>query len=179
PDSPPQHFDDPVGLTFQVDFAWSKFRNVVSQKSPSGTLTPVYIQHFRPTKPHLRIDDAATNTQIASGTIRTVRISAEAIVNGHKVDIKPLKKWKTQYNYLSPALSPDPTRPSVPVTWITNVSAKLWDFICLDANQIAIAKFSVNWWAVKEVGNFHFQGQVSKEVQDEIVAVGLTILYVM
>lgn len=29
------------------------------------------------------------------------------------------------------------------------------------------------------MGNFHFQGQVSKEVQDEIVAVGLTILYVM
>jgi hypothetical protein len=182
PDSPHQHIEDPRGLTLQVDFAWSKFRNVVSEKSPSGTLTPLYIQHFCATKPNLRIDDAGTNTQIATGTIHAIKISSTATVNGHTILIKPLKRWKTQYNYLSPALSSDPSNPTAPVSWITNVSAKHWDFICLDANQIAIAKFSVNWWALKEVGNFHFEknkAELSKGLRDEVVTAGLTILYVM
>jgi hypothetical protein len=180
PDSPIQHFDTPTGLTLQVDFAWSKFRNIISEKN-GNQLTPVYIQHFRPTKPQLRFDSAPDNVNIASGTINNFSISAECVLNGKTIDLKPLKRWKTQYNYLSTTLSSDPSRP-VAISWITNSSLKIWDFVCLDENQIAVAKFSVNFWAMKEVGNFHFEKSregVSKEVRDEIVVTGLTLLYVM
>lgn len=180
PDSPIQHFDTPTGLTLQVDFAWSKFVNTVSEKD-GDNLTPVYIQHFRPTKPQLRFDSAPDNVNIASGTINNVSISAECTIRSQNITLKPLKRWKTQYNYLSTALSPDPNTPA-PISWIANSSLKIWDFVCLDANQMPIAKFSVNWWAVKQVGNFHFEKSkdaVTREARDEIVVTGITLLYVM
>ncbi|KAF2027855.1 hypothetical protein EK21DRAFT_35689, partial [Setomelanomma holmii] len=172
----PQNFSCPHGLTLQVNFAWSKFRNIVSTKSPSGSLTPLYIQHFRPTKPNLRIEDASSGAEIATGTIHAVRVSAETTVNGNTLHLKPVSRWATHYNYLSPALG------SQQVEWITTVSAKIWDFVCLDSYQLPVAKFSVNLWAVKQVGNFHFEKnaeEVGKEVRDEVVAAELTILYTM
>jgi hypothetical protein len=180
PSSPLKHYDTPTGLTLQVDFAWSKFRNTVSEKNGSS-LTPLYIQHFRPTKPQLRIEDATSNTQIATGTISNISIAAECTIHGQTIAIRPLKRWKTAYNYLSTALSSTST--PVPISWIANSSLKVWGFVCLDsATQTPIAKFSANWWALTEVGNFHFEksgAEVSKEVRDEIVVIGLTIFYVM
>jgi len=180
PGSPLEHYDTPTGLTLQVDFAWSKFRNIISEKNGS-TLTPIYIQHFRPSKPQLRFEDASNNTHMATGTINNVSIAAECTLRGQIIAIKPLKKWQTAYNYLSVALSSTST--PVPISWIANSNLKVWDFVCLDSNtQLPIAKLSVNWWALKQVGNFYFEksaAEVSKEVRDEVVVTGLTILYVM
>ena len=179
-DSPLKHYDTPTGATLQVDFAWSKFRNIVSQKD-GDKLTPVYIQLFRPSKPQLRIEDATTNTQISTGTINNVSIAAECTIHGQKIDLKPLKKWETAYNYLSTTLSS--TGSPIPISWVTSSSLKVWDFVCLDSTtQAPIAKFSVNWWALKQVGNFYFEQSavaLSKEVRDEVVTIGLTIFYVM
>ena len=178
--SPLKHYETPTGLTLQVDFAWSKFRNIISEKTGSS-LTPLYIQHFRPTKPQLRFEDATNKTPIATGTINNVSIAAECTIHGQTLPIKPLKKWKTAYNYLSTNLSSTGT--PVPVSWIANSDMKIWDFVCLDSTtQTPIAKFSVNWWALKQVGNFYFEksaAELPKEVRDEIVVIGLTILYVM
>ncbi|KAL1600881.1 hypothetical protein SLS59_005546 [Nothophoma quercina] len=178
--SPLKHYETSAGLTLQVDFTWSKFRNIISEKSGSS-LTPLYIQHFRPTKPQLRFEDAINNTLIATGTINNVSIAAECTIHGQTLPIKPLKKWKTAYNYLSTNLSSTGT--PVPVSWIANSDMKIWDFVCLDSTtQTPIAKFSVNWWALKQVGNFYFEksaAELPKEVRDEIVVIGLTILYVM
>jgi hypothetical protein len=180
PDSPIQHFDTPTGLTLSVDFAWSKFRNTVSERNGS-IVTPLYIQHFRPSKPQLRFESVADNTDIASGVIHSFSIASEVTLHSKTITLQPLKRWKTQYNYLSTTLSPDPSTPT-PISWITNSSLKIWDFVCLDANQLPIAKFSVNWWALTQVGNFHFEKsreEVTKEVRDEVVVMGLTLLYLM
>jgi hypothetical protein len=62
------------------------------------------------------------------------------------------------------------------------MSMKTWDFVCLDENQIAVAKLSANFWDLKQVGNFYFEAgeeEVSAEMRDEVVVTGLTILYVM
>ncbi|KAH6618954.1 hypothetical protein C7974DRAFT_436264 [Boeremia exigua] len=178
--SPPRHFETPSGATLQVDFAWSKFHNIVSEKD-GDRLVPVYIQHFRPTKPQLRIEDASTKTQISTGIINSVSIASECTVHGQQLNIKPLKKWKTAYNYLSTTLSS--TESPIPITWIATSSLKIWDFVCIDSTtQAPIARFSVNWWAIKQVGNFHFEQSAAalpREVRDEVVTVGLTILYVM
>lgn len=178
--SPPRNYDTPAGAVLQVDFAWSKFRNIISEKN-GDKLTPIYIQHFRPTKPQMRIEDAATNTTISTGTINNFSIAAECTVHGQPIAIKPLKKWKTAYNYLSTTLSS--TDSPVAITWIATCSLKVWDFVCIDSTtQTSIAKFSANWWALKEVGNFHFEQSVaalSNEIRDEVVTVGLTIFYVM
>ena len=50
------------------------------------------------------------------------------------------------------------------------------------ATQEAIAKFSVNLWALKQVGNIYFERseqEVGEGLRDEVVVTGLTLLYVM
>lgn len=171
----------PNGLTLQIDFAWSKFRNVVSEKD-GLQLTPLYIQHFRALKPNLLFDRAADNTQFATGTINNISIAASCTIGTQTIPIKPLKRWKTQYNYLSNAFS-TPSSPAIPISWIANSTLKTWDFVCLDATtQMPIAKFAVNFWAMVQVGNIYFEKskkEVSEAMRDEVVVTGLTILYVM
>lgn len=184
-ESSPLEYDTsttPHGLHLRVDFSWRKWKNQISEKN-GGHLEPVYIQHFRAFKPHLKFNSITDGPNIASGTINYVSISAECQIHGRHIDLKPLKRWKTHYNYLSPAAAPTSDADPVPVCWIANSSLKLWDFVCLDARtQMPIAKFSVNWWAVTQVGNFYFEKpkeSVSKELRDEVVVTGLTLLYVM
>lgn len=173
------HPDTSQGLTLQIDFAWSKFRNQISEKN-GDHLEPLYIQHFRPAKPQLRFESVSDNSHIASGTIHSFSISADCTIRGHEIALKPLKRWKTEYNYLSKTLASGSG--PVPITWIANSSMKIWDFVCLNANQLPIAKFSVNIWALKQVGNIYFEkskADISVEVRDEVVVTGVTLLYVM
>ncbi|KAI4643381.1 uncharacterized protein J4E78_009850 [Alternaria triticimaculans] len=167
----------PSGLTLQVDFAWSKFRNIVASKGAGQQLTPLYVQHFRPAKPQLRFERASDQTIIAKGTIHSFSISGDCIIHGQEVILKPLKRWKTKYNYLSQALD------GVPITWTANSTMKVWDFVCINsATQESIAKFSVNLWAMKQVGNFYFENaedKVTETLRDEVVVTGLTLLYLM
>ncbi|KAI4621937.1 hypothetical protein J4E81_010914 [Alternaria sp. BMP 2799] len=165
------------GLILQVDFAWSKFRNVVASKGADQQLTPLYVQHFRPAKPQLRFERASDHTIIAKGTIHSFSISGDCIIHGQEVILKPLKRWKTKYNYLSHALG------GIPITWTANSTMKVWDFVCINsATQESIAKFSVNLWAMKQVGNFYFEKteeEVTEALRDEVVVTGLTLLYLM
>ncbi|KAI4615378.1 uncharacterized protein J4E87_009271 [Alternaria ethzedia] len=186
----------PSGLTLQVDFAWSKFRNIVASKGAGQQLTPLYVQHFRPAKPQLRFERASDQTIIAKGTIRksaygtskkhsdsvlrrldSFSISGDCIIHGQEVILKPLKRWKTKYNYLSHALG------GIPITWTANSTMKVWDFVCINsATQESIAKFGVNLWAMKQVGNFYFEeteDEVTEALRDEVVVTGLTLLYLM
>ena len=39
------HASASQGLHLVVDFAWSKFRNIINQKTPDGRIEPVYVQH--------------------------------------------------------------------------------------------------------------------------------------
>ncbi|KAH7359794.1 hypothetical protein BKA66DRAFT_445125 [Pyrenochaeta sp. MPI-SDFR-AT-0127] len=180
-ESNPMKSDTAYGLTLQVDFAWSKFRNLIGEKN-GDKLEPLYIQHFRPTKPQLRFESVQDSSQIASGSINTFSISGDCTIRDYEIDLKPLKRWKTQYNYLSHAFASSPNAGPVPISWIANANMKIWDFVCLDANQLPIAKFSVNLWAIKQVGNFHFEKskkEISEALRDEIVVTGITLLYIM
>jgi hypothetical protein len=50
------------------------------------------------------------------------------------------------------------------------------------ATQEPIAKFGVNIWAMKQVGNIYFEkseSNIEEKLRDEVVVTGLTILYVM
>lgn len=169
------------GLALQVDFAWSKFRNTVSEKN-GDDLKPLYIQHFRPTKPQLRFESAIDGSNIATGIIHSFSISGDCTIRGYEINLKPLKRLKTQYNYLSRAFASGTNSVPVAITWTANCSLKRWNFICLDSDQLPIAKFSVNVWALKEVGNIYFEKskeEISEEVRDEVVITGLTLFYVM
>ncbi|KAF2126575.1 hypothetical protein P153DRAFT_297872 [Dothidotthia symphoricarpi CBS 119687] len=160
--------------TLQIDFSWTAFQNRVSLKTDT-TLQPLYTQHFRTLKPQLRFDSAPSNTPIATATIPSISITPSCTLHGRSLPLTPLSRWKTAYGYTSNVHSTEP----VTMSWIANSSMKTWDFVCLDAAQLPVAKFSVNFWALKQVGMMYFQRVVSEEERDEIVVTGLTVLYLM
>jgi len=164
-------------LTLQVNYIWGKFRNEIFSKDADGHVTPLYDMHFRLLKPQLRFIRVVDKAQIAKGTVNGFSISGECMIHDRKLTLKPLKRWKTQYNYLSHALD------GVPISWIANSSMTVWDFVCVNSvTQEPIAKFAVNLWALKNVGNFYFEKSaedIPDGLRDEVVVVGLTLLYTM
>ncbi|RMZ71826.1 hypothetical protein GMOD_00009169 [Pyrenophora seminiperda CCB06] len=166
------------GLTLKVNYIWGKFRNEIFSQDPDGHLTPLYTMNCGFLKPQLRFTRAGDKTQvIAQGTINSFSISAVCLIHGQKLVLKPLKRWKTHYNYLSHALR------GVPISWIANSSMKVWDFVCINSvTQEPIAKFAVNLWAARNVGNFYFEKsaeEVPEGLRDEVVVTGLTLMYTM
>lgn len=179
-DPPPPMSQD--GLVLEVNFGWLQFRNTISERD-GNSLVPRYVQHFKPSKPQLRFNSADDKTQIGFGTVNHVSITGECTVDGHKIELKPLKRWATKYNYLSHAFAAqsDPATP-VPITWTGIGGFKIWSFVCLDANQLPIAKFSANVWAWKSVGKIQFEkkeDELSEEQKNEVVVTGLTVFYMM
>lgn len=55
------------------------------------------------------------------------------------------------------------------------------DFICLNEQKEAVAKFSCNIWGVKHIGNIEFVGELAHDqaAREEIAIVGMTLMYCM
>jgi hypothetical protein len=179
---PQSRFSAPDGLVLRVDFSWTKFRNIISEDN-GQSLTTRYVQHFRSTKPQLRFSSADNGKQMGEGSFHQISISGECMVNGRAIELRPLKRWKTRYNFLSLAFaSPSAPKTLVPLTWTAVSGFKTWNFICLDKNQLPIAQFAANWWAMKAVGKFQFERSretLSDAQRDEVVITGLTLMYMM
>lgn len=90
-----------------------------------------------------------------------------------------MKRFKTEYSHLSNVYSE--TDEPATMTWTSKSDFKTWDFICLDPQQLPVAKFSANIWAVKKVGNIEFLGPKagSEAAREEILVTGLTLFYCM
>ncbi|KAL8820042.1 MAG: hypothetical protein Q9223_001648 [Gallowayella weberi] len=165
--------------TLQVDFTWRKGKAYIS--ALSSPADPLYIVHYQAWKcPHIIVKSATSDATIGSGTLQAVSINAKIQVHGRKGTLKALKRWKTAYTHLSYALADNPDSP-VAMTWASSSGFKTWDFVCLDEQQMPVAKFSANWWSLKKIGNIEFLGPraASTALREEIVVTGLTLLYCM
>ncbi|KAJ5619086.1 hypothetical protein N7510_003070 [Penicillium lagena] len=163
----------------KVDFAWSKFKGLITDANDPHS-KPLYIVGFQMLlPPHLTFKSGETDTTVGTGTLHAVDISPDYELNGFKGTIKAQKRFKTAYTHQSHAYSN--TDSPVTMTWTSNSGFKTWDFVCMDENQIAVAKFSANMWAVKKVGQIEFLGPKANDpaVRDEIVVTGVTLAYCM
>jgi len=164
--------------SLQVDFSWKKLKALVTEDNGNGP-KPVYIADCKSMKihPELHFQHAENEEEFAVGTIHPISIDADAIFRGQPIKIKATKRWRTKYEHLSYAYSSTPTV----LSWVSDSDFKTWDFICLDPNQLPIAKFSAKIWALKKFGNIEFLGEATenKEMREEIVVVGLTLFSCM
>ncbi|KAL8720195.1 MAG: hypothetical protein Q9181_007950 [Wetmoreana brouardii] len=174
PESSPSH------PTLQADFTWRKWQAVISDRSNPSK--PIYIVHYRPfaISSQIVFKSATDDTTVGTGTLHAFSINADYKLHGRKGQIKALKRWKTAYTHLSSAYSDTDTSLTA-MTWASSSNFKTWDFICLDSQQMPVAKFSANLWAVKKIGQIEFLGPkaTSAAVRDEIVVTGLTLMYCM
>lgn len=172
--------------TLKVDFSWKKFKIGITTEDEEPMYT-VDVKMFK--APHLIFRSATTDATIGTGSIHTFSIDASCELHGSHppFKVKAMRRFQTVYSYPSYAYSSaatniDNNNASNPVTmtWTATCGLKTWKFICLDEQQLPVAKLSVNEWAVKKVGKFEFLGSATTDaMRDEIVVTGLTLFYCM
>lgn len=176
--SPQLKSDSASSPILQVDFTWAKLQARITQKDKPSE--PLYLVDFHTIKsPHLVFKSPADGTTVGSGTLRAISIDADYEVHGRKGTLKALKRFKTMYTHLSHTFSE--TDSPVAMTWTSSCGFKTWDFICLDEQQMPVAKFSADTWAMKKVGNIELIGPkaTSPAARDEIVVIGMTLFNCM
>ncbi|KAL5325315.1 hypothetical protein ACEPPN_006440 [Leptodophora sp. 'Broadleaf-Isolate-01'] len=167
----------------QVNFSWRKFESLVSEKvEGGGSPKPLYIvdYHTLKIKPRLIFKSIADDSTIGTGTLHPISINADVEIRGQATELQATSRIKTQYMHLSHNFS-DTDKP-VPMTWSSDCGFKTWDFVCLDPNQMPVARFAANVWAVKKVGNIEFLGErtaMSEAAREEIIITGITLFSCM
>lgn len=188
-----------------VDFSWRKFKAIIYE-GDTVKGTPLYTLNYR-ILGRLKLifkrisnpaalakisseetsniaddtgDDNAPNSDIiGKGTIRIVHIDADYEVHGRSDKLVAQKRWRTEYTHRSKAMSNDGKL--VTMHWLSDSDFKTWDFICVDENQLPVAKCSVNIWALKTIGKIEFMGPKAHDraFQEEIMVTSLTLAYCM
>ncbi|KAJ5666941.1 hypothetical protein N7462_011350 [Penicillium macrosclerotiorum] len=175
----PPHMASAQSRTLAVDFTWKKFKALVSDSNSSNP-NPLYTVSFQMVSaPHLRFKSTETGQQIGTGTVHAFSINPDYQLHGAKHTLKAQKRLVTNYTHMSSAFSDTDT--PVKMTWTGEVGLKTWSFICVDENQVPVAKFSANLWAVKKLAKIELMGPKALDdaVRDEIVVVGFTLFYCM
>lgn len=160
--------------TLEVDFQWGKFKSFISEKGDKDS-KPLYIVGFKMTG--LKFIHASDKSTFGTGTLHAVSISPDCSIRGEAIKLKAQNRFKINYDYMSLGFSD--TKNPVPMTWICNTHFKTWDFVLMDSQQIAVAKFAANVWALKKIGIIELLGRAaSNEVaREEVVVTGMTLLY--
>ncbi|KAL8993457.1 MAG: hypothetical protein Q9169_006326 [Polycauliona sp. 2 TL-2023] len=173
---PSTNFNHPL----QVEFQWSKFKAFIA--TTAEPQKPVYIIDYSTIKKEcILVSSASTGARIGSGILHIFSINPNFKLHGRKGQLKALSRWKTSYEHKSYAFAPSPNGPPATMTWTGNSDFKTWDFVCMDENQIPVAKCTANWWGIKKIAWIEFLGDrvISEAARDEIVVTGLTIMYCM
>lgn len=167
--------------TLQLDFSWKKFAALISEYNDPRS-NPIYVVDLKRIKaPHFIFKSAIDDSTVGAGTLHPVSINADYEVHGRKGTLRAQRRFKTLYTYRSHAFS-DNNNSLVTMTWTTRLGGfKTWDFICMDEQQMPVAKFSANFWAITNMGKIEFLGPKanSDAVRDEIVVTALTLLWCM
>lgn len=138
-----QNAKDSQSHTLLVDFSWKKFKGLVIAENDAES-KPLYIVDCDVMKPRLVFHQAADDAVVAKGNLHIVSINADCEIRGKHVELKAMKRFKTDYTHLSSNYS-DGEAP-VPMRWTSASGFKTWDFICLDPQENAVARFRANIW---------------------------------
>jgi hypothetical protein len=166
-----------------VKFTWKKWRGkIVDANNPKSD--PLYSIHF-PVKAAAKREASMffkkmpSEETIASGKLSMVSINPRYELHGQKAQLLAQKRMRTVYTHRS--LNFSNTDTPVTMTWSRDAGFKTWDFVCVDEQQNAVAKFATNPWGVTNIGTFEFDGPKKNDTaaREEILVTGITLFYCM
>lgn len=176
----PQYTQTPSkSAAFTVDFTWKKWKGIVSDvNNPSDALYTIHYSPFSLTA-NMVFKKAPDEEVIGIGKLNAVSINADYELRGQKAHLLAQKRWRTVYTHRS--LNFSDTESPVTMTWTSDCGFKTWDFVCVDDQQIPVAKFSANAWGVTKIGKIEFMGPKADDraAQEEIMVTGITLFYCM
>ncbi|KAF7955584.1 hypothetical protein EAE96_004510 [Botrytis aclada] len=167
-----------------VDFSWKKWKSLITTQdstSLSSPPQPLYTVSYKTFSPNLVFKSALDKSIFGTGTLHCLSIDSDCSVREQPIKLKAMKRWKTEYSHLSRTFSPSSAEP-VQMLWTSSSGWKNWDFICLNASSMPVAKFSANTMSLKNVGRIEFLGEEvigNEAFKEEIVVLGMTLMYTM
>jgi hypothetical protein len=87
---------------YKVDFTWKKLKGIVTDNQTNEHIMDIDCSKM--TKPHLKFQSPQNET-IGTANFHTVSIHAECEVRGRPKKIQAMKRWTTEYTYLSDAFA--------------------------------------------------------------------------
>lgn len=165
--------------TYRVEYTWYNFKGRIYDDSKTGE-EPLYIADFaKLRKPHAVYKRADNAQVIGTGTLHFFNIDADYEIHGRRDTLVAQKRFRTVYTHRSLAMS-DTDQP-VTMTWTSDSGFKTWDFVCVDENQMPVARFSANFWRMVKAGKIEFTGPKadSQALREELIVAGLTLVYHM
>lgn len=172
---------DSPAPTYRVEYTWYNFKARIYDDNSPDNQNPLYIADFAKLRqPHAIYKRASSSEIIGTGTIHFFNIDADVEVHGRRDKLVAQKRFRTIYNHRSVAMSEDDDKKPVTMTWTSDSGFKTWDFVCVDENQMPVARFSANIWRMVKLGRIEFVGRKAKESQalrEELIVTGLTLVY--
>lgn len=164
--------------TYRVEYTWYNFKARIYDDSKPGD-EPIYIADFaKIRKPHAIYKRVDNGEVIGTGSLHLFSsIDADYEIHGRKDSLVAQKRFRIVYTHRSLAMSD--TGDPVTITWTSDSGFKTWDFVCVDENQMPIAKFSANMWRAVKLGKIQFTGPKadSQALREELIVTGLTLVY--
>lgn len=168
--------------TLQLDFRWRDFHYLVSETEACDKTTPLYDVNLRcSTAQTLSFKEISTGTIFGTSQIHLISINADCTLRGETFQLEALRRLALRYTHVSRALKASDGTPER-LTWTSDCGFKDFDWICLDANQMPIAKLNANMWALKKIAKLEFtrpRHAISRELVEEIVVTALTLYCIL
>ena len=158
---------------YKVDFSWMKFKGIITDSKTNAHIMDIDCKGM--TKPQLKFK-TSQNEIFGTASFNTVSIHVECEIRGRVKRIQAMKRWATEYTYLSDAFAHKIDSP-VPMFWTSSSGFKHWDFILLDSNKEPVARFHSNIWCISKLGFLEFMGDYSAETKEEICITACTVYY--
>ena len=123
---------------YKVDFTWKKLKGIITDNKTNEHIMDVDCK--RMTKPHLKYKGPQKEI-IGTASFNVVSIHAECEVRGRTKRLQAMKRWTTEYTYLSDAFANGGL--PVPMYW-TSSSGKLFTHRALIVELALISKQDSN-----------------------------------
>ncbi|KAJ5722451.1 hypothetical protein N7488_000486 [Penicillium malachiteum] len=165
--------------TLQIDFKWGKFTSRISDTQ--NTEVPLYLVKYKIlSQKQLIYLSGATQDVIGTGSIHIINIDADYECHGRRDTLVAQKRLSTLYTHRSGVLKNHDNTPAV-LTWTGDIGLTKWNFVCVDEQQMPVAKFSANLWGLRKIGKIYLMGQAAYDegLRDEMVITGMTLAYCM
>jgi len=88
---------------YKVEFVWKNFKAVITDNKTDEDVMGVDLKKM--TKPQLKFFKGSKENIIGTATLNSVSIHAECEIRGRAKKIQAMKRWTSEYTYLSDAFA--------------------------------------------------------------------------
>ncbi|KAL9131000.1 MAG: hypothetical protein Q9217_000942 [Psora testacea] len=137
--------------------------------------TPLYMVEVHCiSRPHVIVRSASNpDTLVGTAKFRKISLGIDVVVHGHPITLEPRGIFKSGHKYRSPAAN------GAQRYWKSEGVFSGGDMICLDENEMPVARFDVSNWSVRKKGKLELVGHGVTENglgMDETVMAGVALM---